>query len=439
VFSRAQAQAVDELARTGNTNAADLARRTREIIEQEREVNMPGSTATARDYAQRVAYLNPSYGFLGAVGDTLVNGIEGLRAKFPVLGAGVKSQIPFVKVATNILNEKLNWTPVGLLRAWRGGRTGELYGRPVMDSNEHAEMYAKGIAGTIALGALWELRGHIHGAGPNTPEKAKQLGATGWIPHSFEWGGRFYSYNNTPLMLAFSAIGNAEDFARYGKGDDTDGATRLAYTLKGTGADILQQGYLDSVGKFLEAVGNRNVNAGGTQMERIFARTAGTFVVPNALNQIDKIFDPTVRSQAGLQALLQSQIPFVRRNNAPVLNALGEPVTSAPFHSWFSDARPDALWTTLAAQQVTVPEVNQRMIIGPKSLGPDFVRAITPDEVYELTATSGPMIREALEQHLGDGSAFDIGMMTPARAKQYVDQVAQHQRETALRQMNLTP
>jgi len=439
VFAKAQAQALQELAAIGNNSSLDLARRTREIIEQGREVNMEGSTATARDYAQRVAYLNPSYGFWGAIGDNLVSGIERLRSQFPFLGAGVKSQIPFVKVATNIVNEKLNWTPLGILRAWRGSGKGELYGRPIMDSNEVPELYAKGIAGTIALAGLWELRAHVHGAGPATPQQQRQLMATGWIPHSFEWNGKFYSYNNTPLMLPFAVIGNAEDFSRYAKGNDDEASTRTAYALKGVSADLLQQGYLDSVGKLLEAVGNRNVSAGGSQMEKILVRTAGTAVIPNLLNQVDKVFDPTVRSQTGLQALLASQVPFVRRGNDPVLNALGEPVTSAPFHYWFSQASPDPLWQTLAAQHVTVPEPSRQLTVGDKRLGPDFVRAMTPDELYELTATSGPMIRAALEAHLGDGSTFDLGMMEPGKAKAYVEKVAEQQRQTALRQMNLTP
>ena len=438
-WSKAQAQAMDELQRVGNTSALDLARRTREIIEQQRELNMPGSTATARDYAQRVAYLNPSYGFLGAIGDNLIAGIERLRSQFPALGAGVKSQIPFVKVATNIVNEKMNWTPWGLVRAAIGQRTGKLYGRAIMDPNEIAEMYAKGITGTIALAGLWELRAHVHGAGPNSPHQQHELAATGWVPHSFEWNGKFYSYNNTPLMLPFAVIGAAEDFARYGKGDDEEAATRTAYALKGVAADIFQQGYLDSVGKFFEAVGNRNVGTGAGQMEKILARTSSTFIFPNLLQQVDKIFDPTVRQQTDLQALLQSQVPFVRRLNQPVLNALGEPVESQPFHLWFSETKPDELWQAVAAQKAWIPDVGHATLVGNKRLGPDYVRAITPDEIYELTALSGPKIREALEAHLDTGDRHqDINAMEPDQAKRYVQKVTEEQRKKTLEQMHLT-
>ena len=77
-----------------------------------------------------------------------------------------KSQVPFTTVIANIINEKLNWGPMGIARAAWSHQTGELYGRPLMDANERAELYTKGIVGTIALGSLAALFGNqIHGNG----------------------------------------------------------------------------------------------------------------------------------------------------------------------------------------------------------------------------------------------------------------------------------
>ena len=191
------------------------------------------------------------------------------------------------------------------------------------------------------------------------------------------------------------------------------------------------------MGKFFEAVGNRNVGTGAGQMEKILARTSSTFIFPNLLQQVDKIFDPTVRQQTDLQALLQSQVPFVRRLNQPVLNALGEPVESQPFHLWFSETKPDELWQAVAAQKAWIPDVGHATLVGNKRLGPDYVRAITPDEIYELTAVSGPKIREALEAHLDTGDRHqDINAMEPAQAKRYVQKVTEEQRKKALERLD---
>src|SRR5690242_19009241 len=101
---------------------------------------------------------------------------------------------------------------------------------------------------------------HIHGNGPAAPQKRKQLQATGWIPHSIEYNGRYYSYMNTPAALYLAVIVNYLDWHRYGKGEDAAGVDRAAFATKATINAIVSQGMLDSLRRYFEALGSESTS-----------------------------------------------------------------------------------------------------------------------------------------------------------------------------------
>jgi len=419
----ARAQAAGELARLGNTSKLDYRRRVLEILEQQRESNMPGSTALARDFALRTTYLGKPYGFLGYIAEAVHSGIEGARAQFPVLGRGLKSQIPFTTVVANILNEKLNWTPVGAFRAAAALRSGELYGRPMMERGEVGDLLAKSVLGTILLGTLGTLAGqYIHGSGPSSPSQRKQLQATGWVPNSIgPLDGRYYSWVNTPAAAGLAWIGNWQDWHRYGKGDAADAESRAVYALRGSADVIVSQGMLDGLKRVLESFGNANKAEGGAAIERSLARTAGAFVAPNLLMQIDKIFDPSVYDSTGIVAALKSQVPFYRRDNKPALNALGEPLEQGPFGQWTKAQTQDRLWLAIAARQAWIPEVPKDVIVGSKSEGPGNFRIMSPDERYNYVRACAADLRVELDP-------VTILSSDPTEAPHYVHSVVEEVR-----------
>jgi hypothetical protein len=425
-FQAARAQALEEMTAAGNVSKLELARRTREIVEQEREANMPGSTEVARDFALRTAYLNEPYGFMGLIAKGIRSTLEDARKKYPALGMGVKSQIPFTTIVANILNEKLNWSPVGLVRAAVSHKTGELYGRPIMDPNERAELYTKAIVSTVLVSATTALFGqHIHGNGPGDPRRRKQLQAAGWIPHSIEYNGKYYSYMNTPAALDLAVIGNWLDWHRYGKGNEADGVSRTAFALKATINAIVSQGALDSLKRLFESLGNENTSEGADRLQKQMARTAGSLVFPNLLQQVDRLFDPTVYDQTGMEALLRNQVPFVRHLNKPALTVLGDAVESGPFHYWASDYTEDPLLRTLVEKEAWVPEPSREQIIG-DTKRPEYARALTPDEYYNWILQSGKAIRRRLTENIAVLAASE-----PKEAQKFVRQVAREERAKA--------
>jgi hypothetical protein len=409
---------------------ADFRRRVGEIIEQQREVNMPGSGEVARDFALRTAYLNEPYGFLGLIAEGVRSTLERGRQKYPILGTAAKTQVPFTTVVANILNEKLNWTPVGAGRALASVKSGELYGRTIMAPNERAELIAKSILGTAVMAtAATVFAKHIHGNGPGSSQHRKQLQATGWIPHSVEFNGKYYSYMNTPAALGLAIIGNYLDWHRYGKGDEADGVGRAAFTTKAVANAIVSQGMLDSMKRFFEALGSESTSEGADKLQKLVARTATAFVVPNLLQQLDRHWDPTIYDQTGTKALVLSQIPFVRRGNKPALNVLGETVQSAPFHYWASTQSKDPVWRVLIDKGAFVPEPNRNQIIGDKKRGPDHYRAMTSDEFYVFVAESGRAIRERLTRDLDR-----LADMEPEQAQKEVLRIAHQERAKVKRQ-----
>jgi hypothetical protein len=423
----ARGQAVRELQDLGNVSKLELARRAREIIEQRREASMPGTTAIARDFALRTAYLNEPYGFLGFIATAVRSGLEKGRAKFPVFGTMAKTQVPFTTVVANILNEKLNWTPWGLARAAVSHKTGELYGRTIMDPSERAELYAKAIVGTVAMGTMAALFGdHIHGNGPSDPRKRRQLQAAGWIPHSIEWNGHYHTYMHTPAGVGLAIIGNMLDWHRYGKGGEADNVSRTAFALKATANAIVSQGMLDSLKRIFEALGTESTTEGADKLQKLTARTASSMVVPNLVQQVDRLFDPTVYDKTGVGALLTGQIPFVRRQNKPVLTVLGDPIEVGPFHYWGSKVTDDPLLRTIAEKQAWVTEPSRQQIIGDRKRGPDYFRAMTPDEYYDWIAVSGKEIRRRLEDNLDR-----IALAEPDEARKFVQSVAEEERAIA--------
>jgi hypothetical protein len=113
-----------------------------------------------------------------------------------------------------------------------------------------------------------------------------------------------------------------------------------------------------------------------------------------------------------------------------VLNVLGEPVQSGPFHYWASTVTDDPLWKILAAKQAWVPEPGKNQIIGDKSKGEGYYRAMTPDEYYNWIATTGPQIRQELMDNIDR-----IALAEPNAAKKIVRDISAGIRRPALKEI----
>jgi hypothetical protein len=389
--SRQRFRAVRQALREGLTGQ-DLARRVDDLTQQQR----PDTLAeNARDYALRLTFNQKPYGVLGAI----AHGINWAGAQ--PFGLPLRLIVPFTNVVANVANEALNYVPpIGVARAAWGHWKGTLEGQPITDRNALGDQWAKATLGTVLLGAVWGAAEAgmddddpwfmVNGAGPREASKKNQLRAGGWIPFSLKLGNRYISFSNSPAAMALAAVGNYFDARRYRQLDEQDAWNRLAYAFTTMGKVILEQSFLDGIARIVGSLDRDNVNA-GKQLAQSIGRTAGNFVIPNAVRQVDRIFDPTVYDAATTEAALINSVPFARRLNRPALNVWGEPVRNEVSKRFASSAAPDPLLQLLARRQLWVSAPS------PTQTEHRNGQPMTPDEFYEFTRHRGQALRRMLE------------------------------------------
>lgn len=397
----------------------DYRRRVEEILEQQRPAAL---RENAREFALRATFNQKPEGLLGAIAQA-INTVSG---RYPAL----RFIVPFTNIVANITNESLNYFPaVGGIRAIRGWWSGTLAGKPITDREALYDQTAKaalGLLGMTALGALHSQGAiEITGNGPADPNRRKQLMEAGWRPYSIRMGNRYYAIRE-PALIPLGILGNYFDAQEYRKLDDTDLVNRTAVALEMAGNIIVSQSFLSSLSGMFDWFQGRTTKQAGQGAMQTAARTAASFVVPNALAQVDRLFDPTVYDRAGVQATLVSMVPFVRRLNRPALNALGEPVTNEVLSRFVSKGKADELWQTLADKQAWISVPQRDQVIGDKSRGPDFYRTMTPDEYYDFVKDSGERIRTRLEANLAR-----IQAMESPQAQALVQKIAEEEHTKA--------
>lgn len=364
----------------------------------------------ADDFALRTTYNNRPYGLIGTLADV---------AKFAQNRVpGARGVVPFVNVVANVVNDSINYTPWGFARAYAAGRTGEpsvtlslpfewaerlREGKSPMTPDAVVDLHAKAALGTAMFGSLMAMalanlddddgeNYQLYGSGPKDAAAKAALRETGWLPYSVRVNGTYLSFANTPLAIPLGALGHYLDAARYDKRfQQADAFNRLGVALWGGAHIITQQSFLDGLARLLGALEERRGRidtASDRAVEQAF-RSISSVAVPNALRQLDRLFDPTIYDTRGIEGALVAAIPFARRNGSPALNAFGEPITNEPWKRFASDAEAN-VWTDLARRKI-YPSVADK---AKNSNG----REMTDDEHYRYVQESGQAIKRRLEQ-----------------------------------------
>jgi hypothetical protein len=178
---------------------------------------------------------------------------------------------------------------------------------------------------------------------------------------------------------------------------------------------------LSGIGDLMDALAP---GGSGKELGNLLSRSGSSFIVPNAARFVDQVFDPAVYTPDDVKGAIYAQIPVVRRQNRPALNALGEPVERSPMDRFTTPARPDPLMQLIAARNAWVPLPNlDEQTVGNPKLGEDYQRPMTPDEYYAWIAESGPAIRQRLTEHLDTLAALPAD-----EAQAYVRQITAEER-----------
>lgn len=401
-------------------------RRVSEILENQRN---PVLMRNARDFAFDGTFNNDPYGIIGAVAD----GIRAASMRQPA----IKFVVPFTRIVANVTNSMLNWTPVGYWRAGRGAglkllvgkadHTGRMFGREVTDPLAVGDELVRATVGTAALMGIAAAAGatvfdrnpqfSVTGSGPRDPEQKRFLRDAGWMPYAVKLGNRYVSYQNTPAAIGLGIVGAYLDAVRYRNLDEQDALNRAAFALGSSANVVLQSSFLSGLMSLFNQASEGTTHP-VKGVPATVARTAASFAVPNALRQVDQVFDPTRYSADDVRGMLLAQVPFARRNGQADLNVFGEPV-SAPLSTTFTTAvKGDALTRTLAGRRLfpSVPAESN----------------LTADEHYAVMKVRGPLLRAALTAEIGA-----ISTLPRAEAQSLVSRISEQQTQQAMAMLGL--
>lgn len=386
---------VDELLNRGTTPeaAAQLAagegltglrakRRANEIVEQGR----PEALIESAEEGARIATYNyEPVGVLGLVSRHIGSIVNNFK-----LGIAV---VPFTRIIANVTNRGLDYTPWGYKRLFFGQSGGRGFETKAPVGEAYKAQLVKATLGTTAMATVAALDANgtimLSAEGPSDPKHRNQLKNAGWKPYSIKVGNTYWSYQYTPFNLAFAMVGHYRDAIRYGKLEEKDALSRVAYSMFGSAQSIFDMSFLTGVGDFLQALKGRGESSEG--IGRLFSRTATSAVIPNLVKQLDRLFDPTIYKADSITQGLIRETPIARQGLAPMLNVLGERIEYSQ-NRFFSKAKPDPVWAFIVEKQAWVPVPSKTAKVGN--------RPISQREYYELIKQSGPKIRQFIEKNL---------------------------------------
>lgn len=245
-----------------------------------------------------------------------------------------KLLVPFTRVAANITNFMLDWTPVGTARYLISNITDKTNPFKLMEDgkyNAHIDHLTRSILGVASTFVLMLMAGReadeddpdfmIYGDGPKDLDLKRMMMNRGWKANSIKIGGTYYSYIYWPNAMALSIIGRQFDNYREGRI-----ASPYDFSMATTAVALVEavknQSFLVSIADLFGAIDSANPER---NLSRLGARIA-TIPVPNLLKQSDKFLDPTLQQSESFFEYVVKEMPVFRWGLEPALNYFGEPI-----------------------------------------------------------------------------------------------------------------
>lgn len=424
----ARAQAAQDVQLLGEWDQNDVDRRTYEILEGQRDEILRQET---KRFASLVTYTQTPEGLMGH----FARGVNNLHtnAVIPTRFGDVsvtRPFIPFVNIVANVASSGLDFTPVGIARAVKGGH---LVGTDSLafTREERIERAIMGVMGTGAASVLFSIARSfiddddppfmITADGPPPGRTRDTLKQTGWKPFTLKIGDAYIAYNETPLAIPFTVFGGILDAMRYRRSFSRKSQReKWAYAVTLSARAFMEAGFLSSVDQVFKMVdGRSDVSQAGLRIAKGFVPAQGM------LRDIARLTDPefTDRDTGGLGGQFLRDIPFAQSvGNRPALNAFGEPVQRDWFERtpavsrFLSLSEDDPTWSWMAENGLTVsvprgvtvgvtsPTKGQKRALErvkldrEKDLGRAWAGVLTAEEHYEFLEMSGPRIKDFVER-----------------------------------------
>lgn len=343
--------------------------------------------------------------------------------------------IPFNRIVSNLFEQSLDYTPVGLVRAILGGHLSDAEigwdgvkfkeGSQLFDQMERRERGMAAVTGMAAAAAIYALANAykdepdedvpfmVYGWGPESKNKRAQM-PKGWVPYSVKWGDTYIKFSEMPFGMMFAAAGSAMDAMRYKGMDKKTSTQRLAYILKTAAKGFLNQGVMSSLDTALETL---MFDASEKKMADIPVNVVkGLMPAQGMLRDISTIMDPTKVSDGSLTSMLLRDIPFAKSwGTKPDLNVFGEPIKLDGYpitRRIVTHREPHAVADYLGRNELSIPGMEQTIEIGKylpdKAKDRIQARAVelgamenglfTPEQNYAFKKRAGELTKAAVQE-----------------------------------------
>ncbi|MCK5018339.1 MAG: hypothetical protein KAS32_14875, partial [Candidatus Peribacteraceae bacterium] len=344
----------------------DVSLRGFEILDQNRAKDNPEIVTDADKFAAHGTFNYDPEGILGVFSNVLTS----LTTKVPP----VKFIIPFTRIVANVLNQQLDYTPYGFVRA-QGGIS-RMVNKVFSNANitESAPQTAearsrqliKAAWGTMMMAGLYSLAKAydededpyfaITGKGPRDFNKKSQLFSQGWKPYSIKIGDLYIPYQFSPAGYGLAVMGNTLDAEKYDDLTKKDLSTRTAFALSASTKSIFDMSFLTGLGGVFKALSSDSDPE--KEMKNLLKPVSSlpSTIVPSLIRQVDKMFDPTIYEAREITEAVVKNIPFARQTLLkPALNAYGQPVekTGTRFSSTRTE---DPVWKLMAERELFAPK-----------------------------------------------------------------------------------
>lgn len=392
-------------------NTKNYKRRIYELMENSRPTQM---TEDAYNFAAHGTYNYQSDGVLGA----FTNAISGaLDVKIGTVQP-VRFVVPFTRILTNVINNALDYSPVGIIRAAKGARGFKSFDdfsltkgayKPL--TPEQRRIVAIKAAIGISFAAIIQYMAEtgmveVSGGGPEDEKKKAQLRESGWQPYSIKIGDKWYSYELTPLVLTLGTIGNFNDATKYGKEDEQTLLRRMNVAALKFGGIIADMTWINSAATFLGALVEPRVSDQQREVEKALGGMARGFVpfsqiTSQTTQAYNKIFQVPAKQVNNSWEAFYQDIPIARNSLNDKINALGEPVIK-DIDIMVSREKADPVWKFLTEKQGWVAPLSKKTVfIFDEKLKQD--RPLTGDEFYNLSKRRGELIKEDIQKIMKEG------------------------------------
>ncbi len=342
LFEKFRAQAEAE-----GFTGVDVGLRAGQLIEQHRNTTFEGREghAAGHRFGKELVLTNEPRGWNGVIYRAFRDTVGDVKpGGLPVL----KPFFAFLKVPTNFINLTMNYSPIGIARALKGqvGETIKERYRPTVD--ERNRLLIQGFVGTALMGG-WYAWIHsddnkdkffdITASGPKDATKRRQLQQAGWQPHSLKFGDTYVGFGHSPWFLPLEVMGTMSDSAKWGIGQRDEAIFDMPSVdaaLRGA-AGVFSLPMLTGSSNLMDFVQNK---ATPQRWNKFAASSLGSLLFPRGAQQVDQVIDPTEYRASGILGALRSQVPFLRRNETPLLGPTGDPMRYSPLGRFVSHEVP---------------------------------------------------------------------------------------------------